>query len=407
MPTGICRTTVFESGWIHETVPSPWLATHTAPPPTAIPLGLLPTEMVWRTLRVSGSTRETVFAYAFVTHTAPWPNATLVGAAATAIWSRISLPSASINPTAFPTTVITPGFSPRVARTLPTAAAASASIPIAAANAVRRRGRVRAHAREPALPGPERAREQLTVEGVGLGRRVRAKLLRKQSSAELVHPQRLGAVARGSVGLHQAPVPRLSVTLECDRLRSPLRRLRRVARPKTCFPETVERTETNSLQLAALLIDPAPVLSRQERRPRQRRSLERDRFRVFDLTLRQRCLGLANRVGRGDHVDPGRVWEAQPVAAECAGESPRTVEPALREHAAQLAHEHRERLLPRRRRRFAPERLRELFAWHRSALLGHEIGKQEPTLPPREALLVDRHAVCLDCDSTREKNFQL
>jgi hypothetical protein len=36
---------------IHETVPSSWLATQTPPRPTAIPLGLLPTGIVW-TLRV-------------------------------------------------------------------------------------------------------------------------------------------------------------------------------------------------------------------------------------------------------------------------------------------------------------------------------------------------------------------
>ena len=81
--------------------------------------------------------------------------------------------------------------------------------------------------------------------------------------------------------------------------------------------------------------------------------------------------------------------------------------PRVGEQAAQLAHDHRQRLLPGRRRSVAPERLREFVPWHRSALLGHEVGEQEPTLPSREARLVDHDPVGLDCHPTRKENLQL
>ena len=81
--------------------------------------------------------------------------------------------------------------------------------------------------------------------------------------------------------------------------------------------------------------------------------------------------------------------------------------PLVREQAAQLAHDHGQRLVPGRGRCLAPQGLGELVPRHRPALLGHQIREQEPTLPPREALLVDHHAVGLDCDPTREENLQL
>ena len=55
----------------------------------------------------------------------------------------------------------------------------------------------------------------------------------------------------------------------------------------------------------------------------------------------------------------------------------------------------------------APERLGELVARHRSALLGHEVGEQEPTLAPEELRIVDHHAVGLQCDPTSEEDPQL
>ena len=52
-----------------------------------------------------------------------------------------------------------------------------------------------------------------------------------------------------------------------------------------------------------------------------------------------------------------------------------------------------------------PECVCELVPRHRSALLGHELGKQQPTLPAGEALLVDHETVALDCDPTGEKDL--
>ncbi len=79
LPTRIVSTTPplppFAFGSIFETVFSKLFVTQTKPPPTAIPLGLLPTGIVLTTIRFSGSIRETELPSAFVTQIARSPTA--------------------------------------------------------------------------------------------------------------------------------------------------------------------------------------------------------------------------------------------------------------------------------------------------------------------------------------------
>src|SRR5947209_2179478 len=66
-------------GLMRVTVPSPLLATHTDPPPTATPVGVRPTRMMAVTDPVSGSIRTTVSLSESTTHTPPSPAAIAVG----------------------------------------------------------------------------------------------------------------------------------------------------------------------------------------------------------------------------------------------------------------------------------------------------------------------------------------
>ena len=77
----------------------------------------------------------------------------------------------------------------------------------------------------------------------------------------------------------------------------------------------------------------------------------------------------------------------------------------LREHAAQLAREHRQRLLPRRWRRLAPERRCDLVSRNRPSVLGDEIGKEEATLAARELRLVDDAVLELHSDPSDREIF--
>jgi hypothetical protein len=72
-------TTSFLSGSMREIVPSNRLVTHTAPSPTAIPAGPLPTEIVLTTWFVSGLIREIDGPPLSRTHTASNPAAIPVG----------------------------------------------------------------------------------------------------------------------------------------------------------------------------------------------------------------------------------------------------------------------------------------------------------------------------------------
>ena len=65
-------------------------ATHSAPSPTAMPAGPVPTPgIVWLTAFVSASIRLTVESPPFVTHTDPMPTATPAGEVPTGIVSTI------------------------------------------------------------------------------------------------------------------------------------------------------------------------------------------------------------------------------------------------------------------------------------------------------------------------------
>src|SRR6266550_3976739 len=96
LPTGWFVTVL-----IRETVPSSAFATQTEPPPTAIPLGSLPTGIVWLTVFVVGSMRETVLAAEFAAQIALAPYATCSGLSPTGIEARREPVEGSIAPTAF------------------------------------------------------------------------------------------------------------------------------------------------------------------------------------------------------------------------------------------------------------------------------------------------------------------
>ena len=74
------------------------------------------------------------------------------------------------------------------------------------------------------------------------------------------------------------------------------------------------------------------------------------------------------------------------------------------EQDAKLAGDHTQGLLPPGGRRLAPERVRELVPGNRPALLAHEIGEDETSLPPRQAVLVDEHPVRADRDASRQRD---
>src|SRR6516165_6217199 len=86
-PTVIVLLTRFELGSMRETVPSPLLATHTAPEPTARAVGWCPTS-IWVIEPDSASMRKTLLLPSFATHTAPAPVATAQGRLPTVIGGR-------------------------------------------------------------------------------------------------------------------------------------------------------------------------------------------------------------------------------------------------------------------------------------------------------------------------------
>ena len=98
-----------------------------------------------------------------------------------------------------------------------------------------------------------------------LGRRVRAELVCQERAAALVHAQRLGPVAGGSVCLHQAPIAGFVERLERDRLIGPSHRFSRIAGSQGRVGERGERTGADVRELAPLRLDPAAVLCGQER----------------------------------------------------------------------------------------------------------------------------------------------
>jgi len=84
-PTGMVATTRLVCGSIRETVPSPKLVTQIAPAPTATSAGRFPTSIVATTAFVVGSMRETVPSFWFATQTAAYVRATPAGSLPTGI----------------------------------------------------------------------------------------------------------------------------------------------------------------------------------------------------------------------------------------------------------------------------------------------------------------------------------
>ncbi len=204
--------------------------------------------------------------------------------------------------------------------------------------------------------------------------------------------------------LHQTPVSRLAERLERNRLLGPRRRGRRIAQTQTRVDQTAECATTDVGEFTPPFLHPVSLLTGQEGAPRQRRGAHGRRFRLLKIVGR---LCLLRRVHSSQDVDPRSFRQVESIAAERAGQLDCTVGTELGKERAKLAREHGQRLVPARGRRLLPQRLGELIARHRPGLLEHQVGEEEPTLPPREAVLADNHAVGLDGDSTCEKNSQL
>ena len=207
--------------------------------------------------------------------------------------------------------------------------------------------------------------------------------------------------------VHQASIARLAERRECDRPLRPLRGLGRLARTEARIGERAERTAAYIGELAALLLDPRSVFSGQEGLSRQGLGERTGCLRPLEIACRERFLRLARCGGGHQHVHPGPLGQDEPIAAERRCQGVCAVDAVLRECAAQLAGDHGERFLPRRGRCLTPQGLGELVARDRPALLGHEVGEQQPALSPVEPLLVDHHAVGLDGYPTCEEDPQL
>ena len=383
-PIGIARTACRDDRSTRVTLWSSRFATHNAPAPDVIATGRAPTGTI-AAIEPDGS-RATI---EFAATAALRPAALVVARMPATLPRRPPTPTAATTPSRLREDTRPCGRSSLRVRDCGGAASRDgASVPPASS-----RGR--------------RSLEKRAVDRLGLRRRVRAELLGEQPPAPLVHAQRLRAVAGGRVRLHQPPVPALTERLERDRLLGPLRRLRRVARAQARIGEDAQRADADVGELAPLLVHPAPSSPGRNGCRTSDAASAAASFASSRSPAASAAPPPAAALRRGDDVDPGSFGQLEPVAAEGARQSRRAVDAGSARSAAQLAHEHGQRLVPRRGRRLAPQRLRQLVSRHRSALLGHEIGEEQPTLPPREAPLVDHHAVGLDCDTTREEDLQL
>jgi len=178
-------------------------------------------------------------------------------------------------------------------------------------------------------------------------------------------------------------------------------RLARPTRREAGIGKALQRTDKELAQLPTLLLDPEPVLARQEAAARERGRFPRSLACRTYVACAERGLASVGGLACGSDVDPGARGEHELVAAEGASQRRLAVDTALLEQRSQLAHEHRERLLPGRRRRVAPEHLGEFVPWHRPALLREQVCEHQPALTSRERPLVQPRPVCLDRDAPR------
>ena len=353
--------------------------------------------------------RETKLPSELVTQTASAPAATSPGGPATGI-PVISPPSpASNTPTAFDPTDSSP-FERSPWATSTARAAAIAPPMSVAATTTRRRGAPRGLGRllrgqRPISVGG-RQPQQVAVHRFRLRRGIGAELRGEEAAAALVDAKRLGLVAGGRVRVHQAPVAALAERLERDRLLGPPRRLRGVARAKAGIRQRLDSTNEDGGQLTAPSFDPGAVLAGKQRQPGKRCGRRRLRPSTFRVPRGKGRLRLVRGACGGQDVDPGALRELEAVAAECARQDLRAVEPAFSEQGAKLAGDHAQCLLPPRGRCSTPERVGKLVSGHRPGVLAHEVDEDKASLPPGQPLFPDQHAVIADRDAPRERDPQ-
>ena len=211
------------------------------------------------------------------------------------------------------------------------------------------------------------------------------------------------------MGLHQTPVPGLSrngaSAIVCSAhfaacRGSPERRLR--------VGEDAQRANADVGELAPLR--PRPTL---RLRPGRKGCRASDAasvaavLRLLQIACRERLLRLLGRARRRDDVDPGSFGELEPVAAEGARQSAsRRRRPASASRPRSLLTSTVSALSQVAGGASPQSASASSSRGTGSALLGDQVGEQQPALPPRKARLVDHDAVGLDCDPTCEENLQ-
>ena len=168
--------------------------------------------------------------------------------------------------------------------------------------------------------------------------------------------------------------------------------------------QAFERTHEDVPEVAPLILDPPSVLARQKHPPSKlgrRRGLCPS---LVELPLAECRLSPFQRGHRRVDIHPGIDGQGELIAAERTPQGARTVDATLLEQRAQLRRQHPECLLPRRRKVLAPQQLGQLVTRDRPSVLDRQVCEQNPTLPARETLLVQPHAVCLDGEMVRHRD---
>ena len=196
--------------------------------------------------------------------------------------------------------------------------------------------------------------------------------------------------------LHQRAVAGLAKRFEIGDLRRISDGVPELSLSKRCIASAFERTHEDTTQVAPLILDPPSILAREKHPPRDLNRRRGLRPSLVEIPRGQGCLSPLERSHSRVDIDRSVGGQRQLVAAEGAPQRARAVEVALLKQRAQLRRQYPECLLPGGRKVFAPQQLAQLVAWDRPPVLCRQVCEQDPTLPAREALLVNGRAVRLD-----------